>query len=226
MPISWSIFDVIGPIMVGPSSSHTAGACTIGYMAQSIYGSFSKVDIYLHGSFAEVYEGHCTDVAILAGLLKMRSHDKRLPNSFKIAQEHGVEFKFIPTDLGEGLHPNTVKIVFDDNEAKSITGASIGGGKAMITAIGKIPIVISLEYSTIIVKFENTQIKPQDVIDKISKSGRQIVNIQTGLYKNSTILTLEVKEWYSPEDIVEIKNIPGVEWVNFVNHLSNFVDLT
>lgn len=225
MSITWSIFDVIGPVMIGPSSSHTAGACRIGYMAQAIYGKFSKVDIYLHGSFAEVYEGHCTDVAILAGVLKMESHDKRLANSFELAKEQGIEFKFIPTNLGEDLHPNTVKIVFDDNEKKAVWGASIGGGKALINMIGKIPITVSLEHSTLLIQFGHNQIKPQEVIEHINKSNKTIINLTTGQYKDQSILLVEVKEWFTPEDLEQISKISGVNWTKFVNHLSNFVNI-
>lgn len=225
MSITWSIFDVIGPVMIGPSSSHTAGACRLGYMAQAIYGKFSKVDIYLHGSFGEVYEGHCTDVAILAGLLKMDSHDKRLEHSFSIAKEQGVIFNFIPTDLGESYHPNTVKIVFDDDESRPIIGSSIGGGKAIINFIGKIPVSISLEHSALLIHFGHNTINPQKVIEKITASGKNIINLFTGQYKDNTILTLEVKEWFTPEDLKEIEQIDGVNWAKFVNHISNFVNL-
>lgn len=225
MSVTWSVFDVIGPIMIGPSSSHTAGACRLGYMAQTINGKFKKVDIYLHGSFAEVYEGHCTDVAVVAGVLQMDSFDKRLENSFQIAQEKGIEFNIIPTDLGEELHPNTVKLVFDDNESRSVTGSSIGGGKAVINFIGKIPVSISLEHSTLLIHFGHGVIKPKEVIDKINEMNKNIVNITTGQYKDYSILTVEVKEWFTSEDLDQITAIEGVNWTKFINHLSNFVNI-
>jgi L-serine dehydratase len=225
MSISWSIFDVIGPVMIGPSSSHTAGACRIGYMAQAIYGKFKHIDIYLHGSFAEVYEGHCTDVALLAGALKMESHNKELPNSFELAKRLGVTFNFIVTDLGEGFHPNTAKFIFDNNAEKSILGSSIGGGKALIKQIGKIPLSISLEYSTLIIHFEHSKIKPQDIIEIINSTSKTIVNIATGQYKEFSIMTIEVKEWFSPDDLTKFEELNGVGWAKFVNHLPNFVNL-
>jgi L-serine dehydratase len=225
MSISWSVFDVIGPVMIGPSSSHTAGACRLGYMAQAINGKFKKVDIYLHGSFAEVYEGHCTDVAIVAGVLQMDSFDKRLENSFEIAKEKDIEYNIIPTDLGEGLHPNTVKLVFDDNEARSVTGSSIGGGKAVINFIGKIPVSISLEHSTLLIHFGHGIIKPKEVIDRVNALSKNIVNITTGQYKDYSILTIEVREWFTPEDLAQIEAIEGVNWTKFINHLSNFVNI-
>lgn len=225
MSISWSIFDVIGPVMIGPSSSHTAGACRIGYMAQAIYGKFNHVDIYLHGSFAEVFEGHCTDVALLAGVLKLESHDKRLEHSFDLAKERGVSFKFLTADLGQEAHPNTAKLVFDNNHERSISGASLGGGKALINMIGKIPVSVSLEHSTLITHFGHNKIKAKEVIEKINQSGKTIVNISTGQYKENTIVTLEVKEWFTPEDLSLIEQIDGVNWTKFVNHLPNFVNI-
>ncbi len=225
MGVSWSIFDVIGPIMVGPSSSHTAGACRIGFMAQAIFGDFKKVDIYLHGSFAEVYEGHCTDVAILAGVLKMDSHDNRLKDSFEIAKEQGIEFNIIPTDLGEDLHPNTVKLVFNDDEKRSVTGSSLGGGKAIINFIGKIPVSISLEHSTLLIDFDQNSIKPTELIDIVEGIGKNLVSISTGQYKDNSILVIEVREWFEKTDLQNISNIPGVHWVRFINHISNFVNL-
>jgi L-serine dehydratase len=224
MGVSWSVFDVIGPIMVGPSSSHTAGACRIGFMGQAINGEFKKVDIYLHGSFAEVYEGHCTDVAIVAGVLKMDSHDKRLKDSFQIANDLGIEFKIIPTDLGDDLHPNTVKLVFDDKEETAVTGASLGGGKAIINFIGKIPVSISLEHSTLLIHFGD-KIKPNEVIEAVQSSGKSIVNISTGNYKSNNLMVIEVKEWFESEELARFQAIEGVNWVKFINHISNFVNL-
>lgn len=225
MSISWSIFDVIGPVMIGPSSSHTAGACRIGYMAQAIYGKFNHVDIYLHGSFAEVYEGHCTDVALLAGVLKLESHDKRLEHSFDLAKERGVTFKFITTDLGQDAHPNTAKLVFDNNSDRAISGASLGGGKALINMIGKIPVSVSLEHSTLIIHFNHQLLKPHEVIEIANKANKTILNIATNSYKDSSIMTIEVKEWFTPEDLNLIEQNEGINWTKFVNHLSNFVNL-
>ena len=109
-----SIFDIAGPVMVGPSSSHTAGACKIGQFARALYHKTpKKVTFYLHGSFAEVYKGHATDLALLGGVMKFRTSDPRMKDSFQIAKEKNIEFEFKKKNLGNDFHPNTVKIVLE-----------------------------------------------------------------------------------------------------------------
>ena len=106
-----SIFDIMGPIMIGPSSSHTAGAARLGKMAYKLSGGdVAQADIYLHGSFAATYRGHGTDKALVAGLLNLSPWDERLRDAFSLAEERGLSYRFIPTDLGD-VHPNTVRFV-------------------------------------------------------------------------------------------------------------------
>lgn len=225
MPVTWSVFDLIGPVMIGPSSSHTAGACTLGYMAQAVYGNFKKVDIQLHGSFADVYEGHCTDLALVAGLLRMRPYDFDLRRSFEVAKERGIEFQIIPTNLGSELHPNTVRFIFDDNTDRTIMGSSIGGGKALINYIGKVPLEVSLDHSTILIHTNGRTLLPKKVLDALESIGKEVLKISTGEYKAYTIYAAEVMDWYTPEDLKVFEEMEGVEWVKYVNHLSNYVDI-
>lgn len=127
----YSIFDILGPIMIGPSSSHTAGAARLGKEALKIVGEdFKSVIFYLHGSFAQTYKGHGTDRALVAGVLGMEPDDDRLRDALDIARDKGIEVEFIPTDLGPSKHPNTVKMVFikEDGSKEEVTGSSIGGG--------------------------------------------------------------------------------------------------
>ncbi|KMT20838.1 L-serine dehydratase, beta chain SdhB [Clostridium cylindrosporum DSM 605] len=134
---NYSVFDVLGPVMIGPSSSHTAGAARLGKVARGVVGEdFKKVEFYLHGSFAETYKGHGTDRALAAGILGMETDDERLRTAIQLAESKGIELKYIPTDLGDE-HPNTVKMVFymNDGSTKTITGSSIGGGNMVITNI-------------------------------------------------------------------------------------------
>jgi L-serine dehydratase len=131
-----SIFEVMGPVMIGPSSSHTAGASKIGYFAKKIFGeSFSQVEIHLYNSFAETGKGHGTDRAIIGGLLGMGMDDENLVRSFEIAAEKGLKFNFFYHNDPE-RHPNLAKIIFKEGETDfSVSGASIGGGKIEITDI-------------------------------------------------------------------------------------------
>lgn len=135
-----SAFDVIGPAMVGPSSSHTAGAVRLGllshYIARGI-GPFARVKIELHGSFAATGKGHATDRGLVAGILGLLPDDERLKNSFQIAHNRGIGIHFQNTDLGSDAHPNSVRITFyfAGGETLVIYGASVGGGNVEIRKI-------------------------------------------------------------------------------------------
>ncbi|MDU2110868.1 MAG: L-serine ammonia-lyase, iron-sulfur-dependent subunit beta, partial [Peptoniphilus lacydonensis] len=110
----YTSFEILGPIMVGPSSSHTAGACKIGRVAAKICPkNYESVDFYLHGSFAYTYKGHGTDKALLGGIMGFETFDDSIRDAYKIADARGINYKFIPTNLGEDYHPNTVKVVFN-----------------------------------------------------------------------------------------------------------------
>ena len=149
-----SVFDVLGPNMVGPSSSHTAGAAVIGYLAQKmINGPIVKVDFTLYGSFAKTYRGHGTDRALLGGVMGFETDDARIRNSFEIARERGIEFSFIPNDVETEIHPNTVDVamVNDKGQTMTIRGESLGGGKVRIVKINGVGVDFSGEYSAIIV---------------------------------------------------------------------------
>lgn len=131
----YSVFDILGPIMIGPSSSHTAGAARLGKEARQIVGeNFKAIKFYLHGSFAETYKGHGTDRALVAGALGMEPDDDRLKDALNIAKSKGIDIEFIPADLGEDKHPNTVKMVFtkEDGTEQEIIGSSIGGGNVQM----------------------------------------------------------------------------------------------
>lgn len=151
-----SVFDIIGPVMVGPSSSHTAGAARIGRAARSLFGREpKKVIITLYGSFAKTYKGHGTDVAIIGGLLDFDTFDNRIIDSFVIAKDLGLDIKFILSEE-ETEHPNTARILLEDELDKiEVTGVSVGGGKADITEINGFKIKISGNAPTLIVIHED-----------------------------------------------------------------------
>lgn len=148
------LFDVIGPIMVGPSSSHTSGAATIAWMARQILsGVPAKVKFTLYGSFADTYKGHGTDRALVGGLLGFRSDDKRIRNSFELAKQSGLEVRFFVDRDTETKHPNTVDIDVEstDGHKLSVRGESLGGGRVRITRLNNIDVEFTGEYSTLIV---------------------------------------------------------------------------
>lgn len=149
-----SVFDVLGPNMIGPSSSHTAGACVIAFLAQKmINGSLEKVEFTLYGSFAKTYRGHGTDRALLGGIMGFDTDDIRIRDSFQIAQERGLQYVFTTNEEETELHPNTVDIRMTNQEGQVMTvrGESLGGGKVRIVRINKVKVDFTGEYSAAIV---------------------------------------------------------------------------
>ena len=131
------IFDIIGPVMVGPSSSHTAGAVRIGYIAGKLMGEpIAKAEILLYGSFLATGKGHGTRKALVAGLLGMKPDDMRIPDSFEIAKEHGIEVAFGESALRDA-HPNTAQIFLTSVTGKNleVVGESLGGSRINIAAM-------------------------------------------------------------------------------------------
>ncbi|MCO6449273.1 MAG: L-serine ammonia-lyase, iron-sulfur-dependent subunit beta [Caldilineales bacterium] len=148
-----SAFDIIGPIMVGPSSSHTAGAVRLGLMGRAILGAQPQdVLIELHGSFAQTGRGHGTDRALVAGLLGMSANDDRIRHSLEVAAEQGMIVRFETVDLGEDVHPNSVRLSLQTGDRNvQITGDSVGGGMVEITDIDGYAITLTGEHETILV---------------------------------------------------------------------------
>ena len=149
-----SVFDVLGPNMIGPSSSHTAGAAKIAYLAQKmITGPLIQVDFTLYGSFARTYRGHGTDRALLGGIMGFTTDDMRIRNSFEIAENKGIAFTFQPDEEETDVHPNTVDIHMVNKAGQEMTvrGESLGGGKVRISRINKVQVDFTGEYSAVIV---------------------------------------------------------------------------
>ena len=149
-----SIFDVIGPNMIGPSSSHTAGAVSIALMARKMFPeSIQKVTFTLYGSFAKTYRGHGTDRALLGGILGFSTDNEKIRDAFTYAKEMQVEYEFIIDDQTQTNHPNTadIDIIGTSGHTLSVRGESIGGGKMKIVRIDNIDVEFTGEYSTLIV---------------------------------------------------------------------------
>ena len=141
-----NLIDIIGPVMIGPSSSHTAGAVRLGLLASSILGGQPvKAEINLHGSFAETYQGHGTDMALLAGLMGWTPDDERIPEAEKYAKEGGLTYSFKKIDLGNMAHPNTVlfKLTSASGGYCEIIGSSVGGGQVKVTEIDGFPVELT-----------------------------------------------------------------------------------
>lgn len=153
-----NVFDILGPVMIGPSSSHTAGAARIGLVARTLLGKAPiRADILLHGSFAKTYKGHGTDRALVAGILGMRPDDEDLRNALTIAQEKGIAVRFVATEFPD-THPNTAEIhlTAEDGSTASIRGCSVGGGNIKIVRLNDMPVSLTGEYFTLIVIHRDT----------------------------------------------------------------------
>ena len=149
-----NIFDILGPVMVGPSSSHTAGAARIGLIARQLFGRQpERAKVYLHGSFAATGKGHGTDKALIAGLLGMLPDDMRIPQSFEIAKEEGMDFVIENKDI-KGAHPNTAQIIMEAEgvPAMKIQAHSIGGGRIKVCKLDGIDVNFSGESYTMIIR--------------------------------------------------------------------------
>ncbi|GGJ92384.1 putative L-serine dehydratase, beta chain [Lentibacillus kapialis] len=147
-----SVFDIIGPVMIGPSSSHTAGAARIGKAARNLLGSEPKwAKIHLYESFAKTYKGHGTDFALAGGLLGFETDDPRMNQALTIANERGIDIEFIEDSAGV-QHPNTARLIIgDDSEQMELVGISIGGGKIEITELNGFELRLSGNHPAILI---------------------------------------------------------------------------
>ena len=217
------IFDVLGPIMIGPSSSHTAGAARLGKIARTIVNKPIKdVTFLLHGSFKETYKGHGTDRALVAGILGMMPDDERLRDALLIAEKEGLEVHFLPADLGQ-VHPNTVKILMTDCDDINweVLGSSIGGGLVEIYEINGNKVKITGEYPTIITCHDDipgtvSKVSTLFYDNDINIAHMTLVRSQKG--KDAT-MTFEVDNNVSEELIAAIKAVEGINHVILINSL-------
>lgn len=147
-----SVFDMIGPVMIGPSSSHTAGVVRIGRVARKVLGHMPEyAEITFYNSFARTYEGHGSDRAIVAGLMDYKTDDERIRNAFDHAEENGFEFKFKSVGNASIMHPNTVKVNAQYGDKKvEIIGESRGGGVIKISSFNGFGVGFNANLTTMI----------------------------------------------------------------------------
>jgi L-serine dehydratase len=149
-----SIFEIVGPVMIGPSSSHTAGAVRLGRLAAAIFGETpTEARILLHGSFASTGLGHGTDLALVAGLLGMTPDDERIVQALHLAKDAGMGVTFVETDLGE-THPNTARFHLKDAEGREmlVQGCSVGGGNVVVTRIDDFDVEVNGDLPALVVE--------------------------------------------------------------------------
>ena len=218
---SYGVFDILGPIMVGPSSSHTAGAARIGKVALQIAGSdFNKVDFMLHGSFAKTYKGHGTDRALTAGILGMDADDEGIRNSIEIARRRGVVVNFIESDLGDE-HPNTVKIIFYKNEniICEVIGSSIGGGNITITEIDGDKVEINGRYPTLFIKHKDKEGMISSVSSILAQKNINIASMKVSRKEKGkeASMIIETDSFVDDATVKVLMLISGIISVRFIN---------
>lgn len=220
-----SIFDIAGPIMVGPSSSHTAGACKIGQFARALYHKTPvKVTFFLHGSFGEVYKGHATDKALLAGVMKFKTSDPEIKNAFEIAKAKGIKYEFVKQNLGKRWHPNTVKIVLEKGKYRmSVIGSSIGGGMIEILKIDNFHVKIrgrAGKYLSLVACYDRNRGILNTVVKNIKNFGINVAEVETTSFRDKTlsVISLEGRRILLPE-VLELEKIKGVYFVRALSKL-------
>lgn len=216
----YSIFDMIGPVMIGPSSSHTAGACRIGFMARSIMRCTPvQVSFHLFGSFARTYRGHGTDLALLGGFLGFRPDDERITNAIALARDAELDAVFVPG--GEEVdHPNTVVIRArcGDGRSAEIRGVSLGGGKVVITAINGIEVEYTGEYTTIVTSHRDHPGMIARIAASLAGAGVNIANMR--LYRRSrgerAICIIENDDRVPDALVRELQQLEGMHQVTLL----------
>ncbi len=215
------LFDVLGPVMTGPSSSHTAGAVRIGLTARRLLGGEpAGAEILLHGSFAATGRGHGTDKALVAGLLGMQPDDDRIPRSFELAGQAGLHFTIGTVNL-RGAHPNTALLRLASREGcgVEVMGASIGGGRINICQIDGITTNFGADCNTLIVNNVDTPGSVALVTDCLSRRGINIATMQ--LYRaaagGQAVMVLECDEPIPDEATDFLRGRPGILKVTSLN---------
>jgi L-serine dehydratase len=215
-----NIFDILGPVMVGPSSSHTAGAVRIGYVTRVMLAEEPiRADIQLHGSFAATGKGHGTDTALIAGLLGMKASDMNVPDSFNIAKEKGLEYSFTNVTIRDA-HPNTaiINVLGKGGKSLRIQASSIGGGRIMVNKIDDIEVNFTGESNTFIV---HNQDKPGNVSRITSLFASNDINIATmQLYRKEkggfAVMILETDQDVPSSVTAQAKSLDGIIKVTYL----------
>ncbi|GGG19560.1 L-serine ammonia-lyase, iron-sulfur-dependent subunit beta [Paenibacillus abyssi] len=214
------VFSIIGPSMIGPSSSHTAGAVRLGRTARRILGCLpEQADIVIYGSFAATYQGHGTDLAITAGLLDYDTDDMRIKDAAVLAEEAGLKVKFHTSSLPVA-HPNTVKIMVRNGEREeSVTGCSIGGGNIEIVSVNHFDIKFTAGYPTLLIFHKDRPGLIADITDIVKQAGANIgyMEVDRKSRKGDVLTVIESDEAITSALICRMEQIPDIQRVCLID---------
>ncbi|MFN2431647.1 MAG: L-serine ammonia-lyase, iron-sulfur-dependent subunit beta [Gemmatimonadota bacterium] len=218
-----SILDIIGPEMVGPSSSHTAGSLRLARVARSLLeGTPQRARVSLHGSFAKTYRGHGTDRAVAAGLLGFEPDDARIVGALYLARQAGLEVAFEEAELGEKLHPNTLRIeAVRDSESVDLWGSSVGGGFIEVFRLDGYPVSIGGEYHTLIVSADDVPGTVAAVTRLFSERGLNLayMDVRRKRKGERALMVLQFDDPLAPEALAEIRAFPWLHGAHVVPQL-------
>ncbi|MCM2674776.1 L-serine ammonia-lyase, iron-sulfur-dependent subunit beta [Alkalicoccobacillus plakortidis] len=212
-----TVFDIIGPIMIGPSSSHTAGAARIGRVARTLFGDDPKqADIHLYGSFAQTYKGHGTDVAVVGGILDFDTYDPRIPESENLAKQAGITVHFHEEEAVTD-HPNTMRVVLK-NEQKSLelVGISIGGGKIEVIEMNGFKLRLSGNHPAIFVVHHDRYGVIAAVSNLLAKYEMNIGHMEVSRREKGeeALMVMEVDQNVEQKLLDELKSLPHIKLVS------------
>lgn len=217
--MSVSIFQVAGPIMIGPSSSHTAGAARLGRIAAKLVDDFDFVSFGLHGSFAKTGKGHGTDKALLAGVMGIREDDEALSNSYAIANEAKIRYEFHYLEI-PGVHENSVRIAFFKNDELKckVEGSSLGGGEVRISSIDDYEVQLSGNLPTIFIRQKDKRGVISHITTVLADSCINIATMKVSRKnrREEATCVIEVDDVIEEEVIKKIENNPNIYAVKFI----------
>lgn len=209
-----NVFDIIGPIMIGPSSSHTAGAVRLGKVARTLLNEeVADVKIQLHGSFAKTYRGHGTDKALIGGIMDMLPDDIRIRNSLELAKEKGIRIRFEEVVLDKA-HPNTAIIIITGISGRIVTlkGASVGGGNIIISSINGLDVELSCQNTSLVVVHKDTPGTIAAVTHFVAEKGLNIGNFRLSREEKGglAVMTIEIDGPENESINSEIAKLPNI----------------
>jgi len=220
-----SILDIIGPVMVGPSSSHTAGACRIGLFARGLLGDTpERALVELHGSFARTGQGHGTDRAVVGGLLGFHPDDERLRDSLDLAESAGLTVTFQNTKLRGDHHPNTARLTVSRGDREvSVIGSSVGAGRIVITSIDGFPVEITGTLPALIVVAADQPGAVAAVTTTLAREGGNIATIKVSRRQKggNAIHIYELDEPVGPAALEALRALPRVQSVRAIDRVAS-----